>query len=84
MDWLIALRRALQEDLIELAVSHPVTELLTDEHGAVVGVRAEGPDGARTEYGPVVLATSSYDHDPELVTELLGIEPENFGSVGPS
>ncbi len=77
------LRRALQEDLIELAVSHPVTELLTDEQGAVVGVRAEGPEGSRSEYGPVVLATSSYDHDPELVSELLGIEPENFGSVAP-
>ena len=30
-----------------------------------------------------MLATSSYDWDAELVGELLGIEPENFGSVAP-
>ena len=77
------LRRALQEERIEVVVSHPVTELLTEADGAVVGVRAEGPGGPRTERGPVVLATSSYDWDPELVNDLLGIEPEDFGSVAP-
>ena len=58
-------------------------ELLTDDAGTVIGVRAAGPDGERVEHGPVVLATSSYDWDAELVGELLGIEPENFGSVAP-
>jgi 3-oxosteroid 1-dehydrogenase len=77
------LRRALQEELIELLPSHPVTGLLTDEQGAVVGVRVDGPAGERTELGPVVLATSAYDWDPELVSELLAIEPENFGSLAP-
>jgi 3-oxosteroid 1-dehydrogenase len=33
--------------------------------------------------GPVVLATSTYDWDPELVREFLGLEPEDFGSVAP-
>lgn len=77
------LRRALQEDRIEIVTDHPVTELLTDDHGAVVGVRARGPKRDRVEHGPVILATSSYDWDQELVGELLGIEPENFGSAAP-
>ena len=77
------LRRALQEPSIEIVPSTPVRELLTDDAGAVIGVRAAGPDGERIEHGPVVLATSSYDWDEELVGELLGIEPENFGSVAP-
>lgn len=77
------LRRALQEPSIEIVPSTPVRELLTDPTGAVIGVRADGPDGERVEHGPVVLATSSYDWDEELVGELLGIEPENFGSVAP-
>ncbi|MGB8881905.1 MAG: FAD-dependent oxidoreductase [Solirubrobacteraceae bacterium] len=77
------LRRALQEEAIEIVPSTPVRELLTDDAGTVIGVRAAGPDGERVEHGPVVLATSSYDWDEELVGELLGIEPENFGSVAP-
>jgi 3-oxosteroid 1-dehydrogenase len=77
------LRRALREELIELRPSHRVTELLRDEGGAVVGAVADGPDGEVVERGPVVLATSSYDWNPQLVEELLGIEPENFGSVAP-
>ncbi len=77
------LRRALQEELVELLPSHPVTELLTDDQGAVIGVRVDSPTGERTELGPVVLATSSYDWDPELVTELLGIDQDNFGSLAP-
>jgi 3-oxosteroid 1-dehydrogenase len=34
-------------------------------------------------HGPVVLATSSYDWNPELVEELLGLGPDDFGSVAP-
>ena len=60
-----------------------MTELLTDDTGAVVGARAEGPDGPVERRGPVVLATSTYDWDPDLVREFLGLEPEDFGSVAP-
>jgi 3-oxosteroid 1-dehydrogenase len=33
--------------------------------------------------GPVVLATSSYDWDPGLVRDFLGLEPDDFGSMAP-
>ena len=65
-------------------VSHPVTELLPDDAGARRRRRvADGPDGRVERRGPVVLATSTYDWDPELVREFLGLEPEDFGSVAP-
>jgi 3-oxosteroid 1-dehydrogenase len=73
------LARVLQEEAIEIRTGEPVTELLTDDDGAVVGVRA----GRVEQRGPVVLATSTYDWDPELVREFLGLEPEDFGSVAP-
>jgi 3-oxosteroid 1-dehydrogenase len=77
------LARVLREARIELLTSHPVVELLRAEDGTVSGAVAEGPSGPVRRHGPVVLATSSFDWDPGLVEELLGIEPENFGSVAP-
>ncbi|UUZ62816.1 FAD-dependent oxidoreductase [Polaromonas sp. P1-6] len=77
------LAKALQYDSIEILLEHPVTELLRDDSGKVVGVRAKGPNGVVERRGPVVLATSSYDWDPELVQELLGLGTEDFGSVAP-
>lgn len=77
------LARVLQEENVEILLSHPVTELLTDDDGKVVGVRAQGPDGTVERRGPVVLATSTYDWDPELVQEMVGLGPEDFGSVAP-
>lgn len=77
------LARVLAEDDVDIRPAHPVTELLRDERGHVVGARAEGPDGAVERRGPVVLATSSYDWDPELVQELLDLSPDDFGSVAP-
>jgi 3-oxosteroid 1-dehydrogenase len=77
------LRRALEEENIELLVGHRVTALLTDDDGAVVGVVAEGPDGPVERHGPVVLATSSYDRDEDKVREFVGVEPEDWGSVAP-
>ncbi len=77
------LARALQEDGIDFLVSTPVSELLQDPDGRVVGVRANGPGGAVERYGPVVLATSSYDWDAELVKEFLGLDQEHFGSMAP-
>lgn len=75
--------RALREDRVEVLLSHRVVELLTDDAGRVVGVRAEGPDGTVERRGPVVLATSTYDWDPELVGEILELEQEDWGSVAP-
>lgn len=77
------LKRVLREEKIEILLSHPVTELLTDSDGRVVGARAQGPDGIVERRGPVVLATSSYDWDPELVKEMIGLDTEDFGSAAP-
>lgn len=77
------LARVLTEERIEIRTSHPVSALLEDDEGTVCGVRADGPDGSVELHGPVVLATSTYDWNPDLVRELLGLEPEDFGSVAP-
>jgi 3-oxosteroid 1-dehydrogenase len=77
------LARALREPSIEILTEHPVTELLRDGAGRVTGARAEGPDGSVERHGSVVLATSSYDWNPGLVEELLGLGPADFGSVAP-
>lgn len=77
------LAKALQYDNIEILLQHPVTELLRGADGKVHGVRAQGPQGVVEFLGTVVLATSTYDWDPELVQELVGLGPEDFGSVAP-
>ncbi|WP_104107726.1 FAD-dependent oxidoreductase [Nocardioides sp. 616] len=76
------LARVTQHESIQIRTEHRVVELLTDD-GKVVGVRAETPDGDVELRGPVVLATSTYDWDPELVTEILGLSEEDWGSVAP-
>jgi len=77
------LRRALQEEAIEILPGHRVTALLTDHDDTVVGAVADGPGGPVERRGPVVLATSSYDRDQDKVREFLGLEPEDWGSVAP-
>jgi len=78
------LARALREPGITIVRSHRVTELLTAPDGRVTGVRAEGPGGTAIEdHGPVVLATSTYDWNPGLVAEFLGLGENDFGSVAP-
>lgn len=74
----------LTEESVELLVSTSVRELLQDDDGRVVGVRADGPDGSVERRGPVVLATSTYDWDPELVREFLGLAETDFGSMAPN
>ncbi|MDP3968286.1 MAG: FAD-dependent oxidoreductase [Nocardioides sp.] len=76
------LAQVVAHELIEIRTERRVTELVTDG-AAVVGVRAETPDGVEELHGPVVLATSTYDWDPELVDEILGLTPEDWGSVAP-
>lgn len=77
------LARILAVGGVEILLSHPVTELLLDANGQVIGTRAEGPDGSVSRYGPVVLATSTYDWDPELVKQFVGLDPDDFGSMAP-
>ena len=77
------LAKALQYNNIEILLEHPVTELLRSTDGKVNGVRAQGTGGAVEFQGTVVLATSTYDWDPELVQELVGLGPEDFGSAAP-
>lgn len=76
------LARVAQEHLVEIRLGCRVTELIADA-GLVVGARYEGPDGEGELFGPVVLATSSYDWNPELVKEILELDPDDFGSVAP-
>lgn len=76
------LRRVLAEDRVEIRTEHRVTELISED-GTVVGVRAETPDGDVELRGPVVLATSTYDWDSDLVEDILGLGPDDWGSVAP-
>ena len=66
-----------------MLLRHRVTEVTQDAHGRVTGVRAASEDGPVERRGPVVLATSTYDWDPDLVREFLNLEPEDFGSMAP-
>ncbi len=77
------LARVLEEPRVELVVSARVRELLRDDDGRVVGARADGPGGPIERYGSVVLATSTFDWDPALVEEFLGLDQESFGSMAP-
>lgn len=78
------LARVIREPGIEIRLSTPVTDLLTDEAGRVIGVRADSPDGPVELHGPVILATSTYDWNPELVAEFLGLGPDDFSSLAPT
>jgi 3-oxosteroid 1-dehydrogenase len=78
------LRRVLDEPAIKLSLSTRATELVRDDAGRVAGVVAEGPDGRVSHLGPVVLATSTYDWDPDLVQELLGLGTDSFASLAPA
>jgi 3-oxosteroid 1-dehydrogenase len=78
------LSRVLREPRVEIRLSTPVTGLVTDDAGRVIGVTATGPDGPITLHGPVVLATSTYDWNPALVKEFLGLDPEDFSSLAPT
>ena len=78
------LARVIREAEVEIRLSTPVTALLTDDDGAVIGVRADSPAGTVELRGPVVLATSTYDWNPALVEEFLGLGPEDFSSLAPT
>ncbi|WP_132992152.1 FAD-dependent oxidoreductase [Gordonia zhaorongruii] len=77
------LHRVLQESGIQIRVGHRVDALLTDESGEVNGVHAQTADGGVELHGPVVLATSTYDWDPEMVEDVLGLTSEDWGSFAP-
>jgi 3-oxosteroid 1-dehydrogenase len=72
----------LLDESVEIRTGHRVSELLTDESG-VVGVRARTDEGDREFRGRVVLATSTYDWDPELAEEMTGLTSADFASIAP-
>lgn len=77
------LARALRAEGVEIRVRARVVQLLRDAAGQVVGARAETAAGPVERLGPVVLATSSFDWNPALVHDLLGLAPADFGSLAP-
>lgn len=76
------LARALRDPRITILPGHRVTELKSD-NGRVIGAVATTDSGMVELDGTVVLATSTFDNDPDLVREIVGLEPEQWGSVGP-
>lgn len=67
---------------VEILTGHRVTELLTRD-GAVVGAVAQHAGQSVSRQGRVVLSTSGYDWNPELMREFIGVEEGDFGSVAP-
>jgi 3-oxosteroid 1-dehydrogenase len=78
------LARLLEEQNVEILLEHEVTALMRDDDGLVIGARAEHREEMVERFGPVVLATSSYDWNPDLVREFLGLDSDNFGSIAPA
>jgi 3-oxosteroid 1-dehydrogenase len=76
------LARAIAERDITVLFEHRATELVVTG-GAVTGVVCETPNGPVTFSGPVVLATSTYDWDAELVEKYDSLTPGTTGSVAP-
>lgn len=77
------LRRLVKQDRVVVRTGVRVSELMTDENGAVIGAASRDAHERTAWSGPVVLATSTFDWNPDLVREFHGIEPEDFGSVAP-
>lgn len=77
------LARLIREERITWHLSSPVREL-NEQDGVVVGVRADTPSGPIEAFGPVVLTTSTYDWNPALVQEFLGLGPDDFSSLAPT
>lgn len=77
------LARVVREPRIEILTEHAVVELIVEDDGAVAGVRAMHAGDVVELRGRVVLATSSYDWDPGLVEELLGLSADDFSSIAP-
>jgi 3-oxosteroid 1-dehydrogenase len=75
------LARLVQED-VSIRLQSPVSELIIEDN-QVVGVRGTGPSGAFELRGAVVLATSGFDWDPELVKRYWGVDQADFGTIAP-
>ena len=79
---------AQMERLEDLAVSNPervvikkkarVTNLIKDEHGAVIGVNYTHAGKSETAYGPVILATGGYAADFTEDSLLKKYRPEYY------
>jgi fumarate reductase flavoprotein subunit len=68
-----------REGRLTVRLGHEVTELLTDETGAVTGVKTRGPDGveAHIEAQAVLLTCGGYAGDPETFLARNGVPQFN-------
>lgn len=68
------LTKAVDSGQVVLRTSSPVTDIRTDDRGAVVGVTITGPRGDEDVDAPsVVLASGGYGANPELFSEVEGV-----------
>jgi 3-oxosteroid 1-dehydrogenase len=67
---------------IPILLEHRAIELVQRDD-AVVGVVCDTSAGHKALFGDVILATSTYDWDPELVAEYSWLRPDQTGSVAP-
>ena len=59
---------------VEVFYEHKAIELLTDDRGAVIGVRAQTPAGKKNFYakGGVCIATGGFSANPEMTDQYIG------------
>ena len=75
--------RAVLRKSIDVRFAHRVRELVLDG-GVVVGAVAETGSGTVSFSGRVVLASSTFDWNPELVSRFFGVPAESLGSLAPT
>ena len=76
INWLV---ETAQEKGVDLRLNSKVTDLVTDEAGAVIGVKVSGQDETYTLFADqVVLATGGFQQNRDLVQELA---PETAAAV---
>lgn len=67
----------------EIAYRTTAVDLLRDDSGRVIGVKAVGPDGVQRRIlaKNVVLASGGYQGNPEMMTQYFGIKARNIRPV---
>ncbi len=61
---------------VNLLLNTPAKELVTDEEGAVCGVKAAKEDGTELEISAkkVIVATGGFGHNPEMIKKYIGMD----------
>jgi fumarate reductase flavoprotein subunit len=88
-DILAVVRKELEPELksgrVQTLLNSTATELITDEAGAVTGVRVQTPDGEDVFSGRhILITTGGYAMNPELFQELVGGPAYGAGSYAPN